>query len=773
MGWTTGMHLPIANNENKVLQEQVEALIIRKAKATQLYDTEENRYSAFLKHSKYVEQQSNENQQLLTNYHQHLETQEHTFLLRQSEKERVQQETRQTHKLWDDINGRVTLKKNDLEKGYTKMEKKKLEANWDNEALKAWEESLKKRDEDTQILKKFSQEDEKKAKDLEIKRQNLQSEIVLQTKILNRVVGDVANYELIIERVGRVFKKQKDERTALLKQWKDAVDTLKRRDRNMKHIIIEIETTNQLFLEKRDTLEEQNTFLRNQMKNNKEMEVKVQELNYISSKMRQNLNDLIQIVLTLNGELNSLKRALISTANFLEKNRMTGKNLIKNVTEKEGQIKQYLGEIGKLKKQLANVENTSESATERASQLENITQEQQKETKLLEQDIERTQVILFRTTQALNELKNSTKSKETEISGTDVRIALLRKNIVALNNEIKKQKELNYGLDFSINDMNSRLDKILGNTVNEDSQALREKVAELEKHFSDENELKLIIQNQIVGIEDEMRRLTTTIQSDNNQMYTLKDKLQNEILSCEDGAKQSKEAKLRTQQKQVNENVLRLRVNELENLMKREASSIYNMQKFRLELEIAMKERQIEINTNIEILLIKRRNLDEEKCRLKRDISLRLTKIHQLQERFHIAQMSLGKDEDGQPLSVTHFKIKNAQEKHMLQEEGDAMDMKIKKFEKEIIAMENTLKIVSLSNVTYKQNLSAVNEFDEKYQEKNKLEAEISAKNCIIRSKNDELARKKMYLKDTIRLPIQCAQDKDEQHGDLENGHVQ
>lgn len=127
-----------------------------------------------------------------------------------------------------------------------------------------------------------------------------------------------------------------------------------------------------------------------------------------------------------------------------------------------------------------------------------------------------------------------------------------------------------------------------------------------------------------------------------------------------------------------------------------------------------MRERQIEINTHKEILSAKKRNLNEEKGRLKRDIGARLAKIDQLQKRFHIAIMSLGKDEDGQPLSVTHFKIKNAQEKYMLQQEGDELDAKVKRAEKEIVAMENTLRVVNTANVTYRQSLSAVEEFGNK-----------------------------------------------------------
>lgn len=94
-----------------------------------------------------------------------------------------------------------------------------------------------------------------------------------------------------------------------------------------------------------------------------------------------------------------------------------------------------------------------------------------------------------------------------------------------------------------------------------------------------------MLQNQVNSIEDEMRRLTAAIQSDNSQMEVLKDKLQNEVLSFEDGTKQAAASKQRSQQKQVEENLLRLRVNQLENIIKREQNRIFNLQKLKLELE--------------------------------------------------------------------------------------------------------------------------------------------------------------------------------------------
>lgn len=211
-------------------------------------------------------------------------------------------------------------------------------------------------------------------------------------------------------------------------------------------------------------------------------------------------------------------------------------------------------------------------------------------------------------------------------------------------------------------------------------------------------------------LEDEKRRLTSEFASDEEHLQNLQNKVQDQLIIFENGTKQMKAAKLHTQEKQVEENVLKLRVHQLENVVKKEDKEIYNSQKFRLDLETAMKERQIEISANKDVLLVRRRNLDEENGRLRRDIMSRKTKMEQLQKKYYLTMMSLGKDDDGQPLSITYYKIKNAQEKYMLQQEGDELDSKISQAEKEIIAMENTLKVINSTNDTYKKNLAALDD---------------------------------------------------------------
>lgn len=107
-------------------------------------------------------------------------------------------------------------------------------------------------------------------------------------------------------------------------------------------------------------------------------------------------------------------------------------------------------ELNNLRKKLEDVKNTSMSAAERTRQLEQIMQDAQRHTKILEQDIERMQGVVFRSQQTINGLRDIGKIKEIEMSSCEISTGLINKNIKSLNNELQKQKEINYDLVITI-----------------------------------------------------------------------------------------------------------------------------------------------------------------------------------------------------------------------------------------------------------------------------------------------------------------------------------
>lgn len=236
-----------------------------------------------------------------------------------------------------------------------------------------------------------------------------------------------------------------------------------------------------------------------------------------------------------------------------------------------------------------------------------------------------------------------------------------------------------------------------------------------------------------------MLRIQNAITAAKEQLETMKNKCEYEKNIQEKSVKQLTAIRQSCQERQVEENLIRLKVNNIERDIKEVDNNILSLQKVELNLEQAMRERQLEIDGTRTILQAKRRHLDEERGRLRADLGVRQMQIEQFKKKYHIALTSTGKGEDGEQLSVTHFKIQQAQEKFMLQQEGDELDGRIKLAEKEIVAMEDTLKVVNLTNVAYKRNLGTVSDTDEKMLEMEQLEREMKDTTAVLREFKCEL----------------------------------
>ena len=88
----------------------------------------------------------------------------------------------------------------------------------------------------------------------------------------------------------------------------------------------------------------------------------------------------------------------------------------------------------------------------------------------------------------------------------------------------------------------------------------------------------------------------------------------------------------------------------------------------------------------------------------------RLSKIDKLRKRYEILMVAMAPPEgqEEEEASQTYYVIKAAQEREELQRKGDDLDAKIQKAEREIKALENTLKLMNGRNEVVRKGFTKV-----------------------------------------------------------------
>jgi chromosome segregation ATPase len=188
------------------------------------------------------------------------------------------------------------------------------------------------------------------------------------------------------------------------------------------------------------------------------------------------------------------------------------------------------------------------------------------------------------------------------------------------------------------------------------------------------------------------------------------DKLKERKIIVDGGEKQQRIMQQQNQEKLVAQNLLKIKIAQMERLISKQTDKAFSLEKHKMELEAAMNDRLIDIGTQMDILQMKRRCLMDERTQMKADIADRLLKIEQLKKRYACAMDLLGRNEDGTTVTAVQIKIEMAQEKFMLLNQGNELNGRILKGENEIKCMENALKLMNFSNDEYRKVFDTIKE---------------------------------------------------------------
>ena len=253
--------------------------------------------------------------------------------------------------------------------------------------------------------------------------------------------------------------------------------------------------------------------------------------------------------------------------------------------------------------------------------------------------------------------------------------------------------------------MERKVSRMQGDRSHDEQQKLekeiRDKTADLEKH---KKELALLT-NSNKQLLDEKRNITKVIEKVKDDKTKITNvvselRLENEMIRGElETVVKKKEKTL------VSFDVMKLEIKRIKETVNLEADKVYGLENRKYQLEMSMEEREKEIQVHKDILTSELKSAEEERHQVKVELQVRKNKVKNLRIKYEgltARNKSSSGESDAGEHGQAYYVIKAAQEKEELQRFGDELDGKVKKCEKEIKALLNTLDHLKVRNKNYR-----------------------------------------------------------------------
>ncbi|XP_074767787.1 coiled-coil domain-containing protein 39 isoform X2 [Athene noctua] len=679
--WDDGYAVPVANAENKALEDELQKMQKEKVNLQNELTDFEERIEAMTSHLKNVRQELGFTQSLYKARENEIETEKHFKALAERELGHLKSEIKRLEDEIVSLREKKNSQENTINKITKKLENLKRQMNCNEEVLESWIKESDRKDNDAIAIQKYAQQDEGKLGALTLQVEKLTMQANQKRRALDHERTETITAQIELDKTAEDFRRVHEERQEVIRQWENAIQQMQKRDQQIDHCALLITEIKQEIRKKEIVLEEKTSFLVNETLNNTEYEKKISSAEREATSLQNEYQAQETYRVQLQDELDALKSTVDRTASDLESLRTQVTNLKKEIQKKQARLNFLNEKNASLSNKLKLVTEETLSSEDKALRMEEILKEEEKIVKEKETEMNQLKELLFKKTQELKVQKDKEKCVLAEIEGSRTSLKNLKSQLHRLDADALKQQELLYNQDFYIQQVHRRLSRLEGEVSADEKQVLEAKVAELKKTLEEKKNTYDILHAQHKKLQEMM----------------------------------------------VEDNLLKLELNHLHNTLCNKTEKVLTLEKQKLELKKAIAERTEEIKTHKAMLDSQIRLVDQERQRISAEFQDRLSKIDKLRCRYEILTVVMMPPEGEEEKTHTYYVIKAAQEKEALQRKGDALDTKICKAEKEIVALENTLCVLNNCNSNYRNSFKEVTETSEEYEEKMKLEEEKRA----------------------------------------------
>lgn len=659
-----------------------------------------DRMAVMVEHLNNVQQELVNTQQLTDAKSKEVETEDHLKQLGDREKGRVLQEISKLERQAFDLQDRLNITQNSIFRGNEKMDAFKLQMNWNQEEIEQWALAAKQKEEDNMALAKYSRADNVKIKEMNLHLEKLTKIAAQRNTELENEVTETQTAQIELDKTAEDFKQLHSERQELVLQWEQAIETMKRRDKEIN------ETGEQLVDKKKDIAElrrvlgEKKSFLEDQVQENDNVERQTVNYERAVQRVRQDMVAERQAKIDLQDELDIVRNTLAKVVSELAMKRTQVANARDALDGKKERLELARRKLAEMKKRLENEYLATNDLEKSAQQIEDLNKEQDKALRATEKELAQLKQDMFRQSQELFALRKDEANLIAEISGAQTADRNLRDKIKNLDADSQKQQEHIYNADFALQQMERKVARAQGEYRADEKEALNAKVDQLEKLLNVTDQEERMLKKQLKKVNDDYRAAKRQVDELNHEKASFEDRI-HELQLENDVVSRSLRNNIKIKEENiVQHDLLRLEVKKLRDKLNERADEVHGLTNRKFQLQKTMEERSLQIKAQKELLRADFKMAQEEVHSITMELRDRQMKASTLTKKFDLLSDKMNQEmgEGGERKSPAYYVVLRAQEREELQKEGDELDVKIQKAEREIRALENTLSKLTAKN---------------------------------------------------------------------------
>lgn len=695
--------LPLfANAQARAVHAEIQAAETRADKLEIELDEFQSRVKVMDEHLRNVRQEVTHTNALLESKDKEIHTEEHLAQLAQRETARYVQEANRLARAIEDAQDRLSAAQGAVFRGNERLDRFKLQMNWNQEELEQWALAAKQKDEDNLALQKYTRADEAKIKDLTLQIEKMNQAVLERKRQLEAEATDTQAKQIELDRSAEEFRSLHAERRRLVQQWQEAIEALRRRDEEINALGERYADARRQKLEKAEAVAQQRERLKMHEGENAEVRGKTQLLERVLAKKRQDALGAQQRLQEFKDELEVLKNELAASAASLMRKRAENSGLAARMEEKKIALEDARRRYQAVKRRLESESGHTDKVEASAKSAEQDLGAKEADLKNQEGALKALKDQMFKESQKLFVLRQEEANAIAEISGAQAASRNLQAKVHQLDGEAMRQQELIYNAEFQIQQMERKVARGLGERSDEEKKQLNARIRGLEGELEAAKERRRQLAQQCRRLGNEVK----AAERRRGQARAQKAEADGKITELElenSSAEIGLRAVLAEQEEvMVQNDVMRLEIQRLRGALTAKADAVFGLENRRQQLTMSMEERKHEVAVHRDVQRAQLKAAEEEKHKVALELAARQQQVAKLRAKFEVLTGGGAGGGEGEGQSQAYYVIQAAQRREELQREGDELDAAIRTTERELRALQSTLDHLNDRNAAYR-----------------------------------------------------------------------